>query len=549
MTTLSTSSSVEIPIIAPLPAGDISSTIGASAASASFAGVIDNRKATVATAKRPTQRSKVPRLPAHQLLRDRIRDRIDVLQKEQRDRPEQIRQHVNELTALIPQQQGPLAYRRKRILEREIDRLMKECQEIESGKRLRDYEQQTRPYLEMLDSYMTRVGITPTSASSSSLISTIVPPSVTNPSTIESTSTMPTVAASPKNNDIPMSWNDQDLFDDYMASVEGTSAAVHVLSVDKCATCKRPMILSADGSMIMCRGCGHGYPYVDATSAAIAYGDEVEFSTFTYRKYNHFVEWLTKFTYRESGVVPEKIMENVMRGLEEDGILPEQVNHQSVYAVLKRLSYRKYYDYLSQITTRITNKKPPTLSPEEEWKMKLLFRAIQGPFEKHCPQDRTNFLTCQFVADCLLRLIGREDLLPCLRPLKGLDKRAKQRATMEKILADLGLELPKSAYANPTTGTNSAYGGSATKASASTKSTTKSATPRVPRAKKTTSTKQKDGNHITTTTENISSLPTGADTTTTTTTPTVTGAPPLSKHQANRKKRKQPDPTADALQQ
>jgi len=490
------------------------------------AGVTDTRKATVATAKRPSQRSKVPRLPAHQLLRDRIRDRIEVLQKEQRDRPKQIRQRIDELTALMPQQQGPLAYRRKRTLERELDRLKKESQEIESGNLVRHYEYQTRPYLELLDSWMRRT------TTASSIISL--------PSVAGSTSVTEAAAASPETDAITMPWNDQDLFDDYMASVEGTSAAVHVLSADTCATCKRPMTLSADGSMIMCRVCGYGYPYVDATSSAMAYGDEVEFSTFTYRKYNHFVEWLTKFTYRESGVVPEKIMENVMRGLEEDGILPDQVNHQNVYAVLKRLSYRKYYDYLSQITTRITNKPPPKLSPEEEWKMKLLFRAIQGPFEKHCPQDRTNFLSCQFVADCLLRLIGREDLLPCLRPLKGLDKRAKQRATMEKILTDLGLELPKSAYAT-STGNNVAYGGMVSKSSSSAaKATTTAAAKRalagntttaasrVPRAKK-TSTKQRIAN-------------------TDTANPLLNVDSATAPKQTNRKKRKQPEPSIELQQ-
>lgn len=377
------------------------------------------RKATVAVAKRPSQH-KVPRLPAHQLLRDRIKDRSEVLRKQQRERPPLIRARIEHLGVLREQQRGPYAYRRRCAIDREIQQLEKELAQHESGEFLREYEYKAHPYLELLTAWEQR-------------------PKNSTPLRSGQENTV-------KNGPNVPTWTDQDILDDYMAEVEGTSAAIHVLSADTCPTCEKPMRLSADGSMIMCHTCGFGSPYVDATTAAMAYGDDVEFNSFSYRKYTHWVEWLSKFMYQESGVVPDIIMDNVMRGLEEDGVAPDQVNHQHVNAVLKRLSYRKYYDYLSQITCRITGKPPPKLSPEEVWKLKLLFRAIQTPFELHRPHNRVNFLSCQFVADCLLRMIGREDLLPCLRPLKGKDKRAKQRATMEVILADLHLRLPPSAY-------------------------------------------------------------------------------------------------------
>lgn len=446
--------------------------------------------ATVATAKRPTNANRAPRPPAYQLLRDRILDGYKVLQKERSDQPAILRKRIEELESFKDGCVGPMAYRRRIAIDRFCAQLRSELNIVESGSRICEYKAKTTPYLTLLDAWMRHTGksIPPPSPLLLEIINSTTTTTTTNTGVLQATTNNdiktdmhnmgrdvvegdnshqhlgPTeeVVASlsqtssnfsmiPKNVMVAAlkdvgNWTDQDLLDDYMAEIEGVSAGVHVLNADTCATCKTPMVLSTDGSMIMCHTCGHGYAYVDATSSAMAYGDEVEFSTFTYRKYNHFVEFLAKFTYQESGVVPPVIMENVMKGLEEDGVRPDEVDHQKVYAVLKRLSYRKYYDYLSQITTRITNKPPPKLSPEETWTLKLLFRAIQAPFERHCPQDRTNFLSCQFVADCLLRLINREDLIPYLRPLKGADKRAKQRATMEKILAELGLKLPPSAY-------------------------------------------------------------------------------------------------------
>ena len=44
--------------------------------------------------------------------------------------------------------------------------------------------------------------------------------------------------------------------------------------------------------IMTCPKCGYGVTYLDVTMTSMSYGDDVEFSSFSYRRINHFNEWL-----------------------------------------------------------------------------------------------------------------------------------------------------------------------------------------------------------------------------------------------------------------
>ena len=135
---------------------------------------------------------------------------------------------------------------------------------------------------------------------------------------------------------------------------------------------------------------------MDASSASLGYSDEVEYSTFSYRRINHFVDWISGFQTRENAEIPEIVMENIMKKLFARRVKVEDIEPNLIRQILKELtkthkSYRKYYENTMLISCKLTGKSPPRLTPTQENQLKKMFLAIQSPFLKHCPSDRKNF--------------------------------------------------------------------------------------------------------------------------------------------------------------
>ena len=81
------------------------------------------------------------------------------------------------------------------------------------------------------------------------------------------------------------------------------------------------------------------------------------------------------------------MVEEVMWGLAERNIAPQDVNQQIVLKVMKAKKMKsKSYNYSSQVCfMRITGVPPARLSSELDNLVKLVFSAIQAPFAKHAP--------------------------------------------------------------------------------------------------------------------------------------------------------------------
>ena len=73
-------------------------------------------------------------------------------------------------------------------------------------------------------------------------------------------------------------------------------------------------------------------------------------------------------------------------------ITPKQVRE-----ILKKLDYNKYYEHIPHVINVLNGKKAPVLSRQEEEHLRSLFKEIQLPFSKNCPQDRKNFLSYSYV--------------------------------------------------------------------------------------------------------------------------------------------------------
>ena len=81
------------------------------------------------------------------------------------------------------------------------------------------------------------------------------------------------------------------------------------IDIDLCPHCNVPYLQSTEESMLVCPDCSESKPFMDTSAATVAYGDEVEFTSFSYKRINHLNEWLNHFQAKEATPVPNAALE------------------------------------------------------------------------------------------------------------------------------------------------------------------------------------------------------------------------------------------------
>jgi hypothetical protein len=175
---------------------------------------------------------------------------------------------------------------------------------------------------------------------------------------------------------------------------------------------------------------------------SMSYSDDVEFSSFSYKRINHFNEWLQQVQAKENHEISQKVLDGVMLELYRQRVTDLQaITPKKVREVLKTLKLRKAYEHVAQITSRLTGGKPLRVPAEVEEMCRLMFIAVQPAFEKHCPKDRKNFLSYSYCLFKFFQLLGYDEFLDSFTLLKGRDKLAKQDEIFKKICEELDWEF------------------------------------------------------------------------------------------------------------
>ena len=238
--------------------------------------------------------------------------------------------------------------------------------------------------------------------------------------------------------------SEKSLLDDYNCYYNLGGCAIYMSAITNCENCGGELQKLPHEALLACVECGVSCSFVDASSASLGYSDEVEYSTFSYRRINHFVDWISGFQARENAEIPEIVMENIMKKLFARRVKVEDIEPNLIRQILKELtkthkSYRKYYENTMLISCKLTGKSPPRLTPTQENQLKKMFLAIQSPFLKHCPSDRKNFLSYSYCLYKFCELLG----LPYLQYfslLKGKEKLSKMDQIWRLICAELNWE-------------------------------------------------------------------------------------------------------------
>ena len=149
--------------------------------------------------------------------------------------------------------------------------------------------------------------------------------------------------------------------------------------------------------------------------------DSTEFiQVFTYKRKNHFKEWLTQLQAKESTVIPDNILEFIYIELKKERITnTADITHTKIRQYLKKL------------------RQGLKITDELENKLMHMFDMIQKPFEKYCPPSRKNFLSYSFTLHKFCQLLNRNDLLIYFPLLKSREKLFEQEKIWKNICKEL----------------------------------------------------------------------------------------------------------------
>jgi hypothetical protein len=239
------------------------------------------------------------------------------------------------------------------------------------------------------------------------------------------------------------------LLDKYLRKVNPEHAKSSIQAFDDpygtCDVCESEMTFSANEALFFCPACGH-QEFVLIDSDKPSYKDPPrEVTYYAYKRINHFNELLAQFQAKESTDIPEDVFQAILEELKKERITnTEHLKPTKIREILKKLKCTNFYEHVPYILNRINGNKAPVMTREVEEKLRFMFKEIQSSFIKHCPKNRSNFLSYSYVLYKFCELLELDDYLQCFPLLKNRDKLYNQDKIWQLICKDMGWEFIRS---------------------------------------------------------------------------------------------------------
>jgi len=128
----------------------------------------------------------------------------------------------------------------------------------------------------------------------------------------------------------------------------------------------------------------------------------------------------------------------ILAEIKKERIDPMKLTYNKMREILKKIKINKYYEHIPYIINRITGLPTPHFPPELEMKLRSMFNETQAPFLKHCPPERSNYLSYSFVLYKFFQLLGKHEFLKYFPLLKSREKLHNQDLIWAKVCTELG---------------------------------------------------------------------------------------------------------------
>jgi hypothetical protein len=156
-----------------------------------------------------------------------------------------------------------------------------------------------------------------------------------------------------------------------------------------------------------------------------------EFTTYSYKRKNHFNEWLQKFQAKQTTEIPDSVYQNIIREVNKTHV--KSLTIEILDAALRRLKYSKYYEHIHYILFHLTGKPAPSLDSKTEDRLRAMFAEIQIPFAMFCPKTRKTFVSYAFIFHNFFQLLEMDEYLVYFNLLSNVELLHEQQKIWKKI--------------------------------------------------------------------------------------------------------------------
>jgi len=201
-----------------------------------------------------------------------------------------------------------------------------------------------------------------------------------------------------------------------------------------CKTCNIEKILYLSEGKVICKKCGEETNILIDSDKPSYKDPPREITYFSYKRINHFNEWLAQFQAKETTDIPQEVYDEILIELKKERINDmNTLNPKKLREILKKKKKNKYYEHVPHIINKLNGITPPIMTRETEEELRRMFKEIQVPFHKFCPKARKNFLSYSYVLHKFVELLELDEFIPCFMLLKSREKLHQQDQIWKQI--------------------------------------------------------------------------------------------------------------------
>jgi predicted RNA-binding Zn-ribbon protein involved in translation (DUF1610 family) len=213
-------------------------------------------------------------------------------------------------------------------------------------------------------------------------------------------------------------------------------------ATEHCSNCNIAREENSEEGMLVCPSCG-SEEYMMVVSDFPSFRDPPkDRNNYAYKKINHLNEILNQFQAKESTIIPDEVMNEVICEVKKRRIMNiAEMTEKDIREILKKINRSKYYEHATHILSRLNGNPPPTITPEIEEKIRAMFQEIQAPFLLYCPDDRTNFLSYSYILYKFFELLELDEYKVYFPLLKSRDRLISHDIIWKQICSYLKWEF------------------------------------------------------------------------------------------------------------
>jgi hypothetical protein len=164
-------------------------------------------------------------------------------------------------------------------------------------------------------------------------------------------------------------------------------------------------LIQSEG-IYVCQKCGK-FEYIIIESEIPSHKDSMnEKPKYPYKTINHLIERLNQFQGKQTTIIPKDIYTLIDVELKKMLIDKDDVNPIIIKKILKKYRLNIYYEHCYLIFSTVTDTPPPSLTRDEEEKVKNMFKATEKPFKKYKPENRSNCLNYSYTLHKLFLILA-----------------------------------------------------------------------------------------------------------------------------------------------